>query len=312
MIAETWGVWAGRDCAMVRTPGYGLLFERTGAAVSAALVRIEADDESVAFDTRALALFDAATDRVVLKARDPEAGDDLVFDNDLEHELQLGRAELAVAATDEGLVLGRDGRTVERLAGDRLTLLLPSGREAPLERLERIRPAAPAPGRVAEPGRVAASLQGWALGTGCYRNEDATFRNFTIGTNRFTFGFSFGAVDDADVLHCRASRVRAYESGVLFAPLVRLFASADGLATEVTDDILAAAREDLPAAAPAGESAEPPAGDWWRLDGAEPDGLVLESRAGGRYRLARPSPDNPALIEWFRFTDYRTAGVRPQ
>lgn len=326
MIDRSWGVWAERHALLVRTPGFALLFERYGAApgqpahgrVAVALSRVETGDETVIFDARALALFDVAGNRVVLKARDPEVGTDLVFDNDLDRELDLGRAELDMALTGEELVLGREGRPVERLSGDRLQLVLPSGRPATLGRCERIESVLPQPGYPADEDNIARCLQEWALGTGLYRSPDGIFRSFTIGTNRFSFGFSYGAVGEDDLFHCRAARSRATDTGVIFAPLLRLYARRDRLVIDAAQDFAAAAGEDLlpePPEEPAEEARpEPtvPGPEYWSLCGADPDWLEIEAPAGGRYRLVRPVPENPALLEWFRYRDYAAAGLRPQ
>ncbi|MFO7676441.1 MAG: hypothetical protein R6X12_09025 [bacterium] len=316
-MTESHGVWADRDSLLVRTPGFGLIFERVAGLLSAALVRIESGETALVFETRALALFDPAASRAVLRAKDPEAGNDLVFDNDIEGELELGRVELDVAVTAEGIALGRGGRTVERLACDRLELILPSGRAAALVRLEQVEAGPKRPAAELADG-VDRCLQAWALGTGIYRSPDGIFRSLTIGTNRFSFGFSYGAVEDTDILHVRAARVRATEAGTAFAPVARLFARGDRVAVAAAEDFTASAVPDFepdPAGFDSGAGA-PPAGElapeWWRVTAVEPDGITLESRSGGRYRLARPAPGNPALVEWFRFGDYRAAGRRPQ
>ena len=303
MIARTWGVWADRGAVLVRTPGFALVFERTGERLSAALVRVETGDETLTFDTRALASFDPRRDRTVLKARDPEFGDEFVFDNDVERELAPGRVELTSAAvTGDGLVLGREGRIVERLAGGRLETILPSGRTARLVRLERIIAAEPRPGTPADPGNIARCLQSWPLGTGIYRNDRGTFRSVTIGTNCYSFGFSYGALGEEDILHCRAARVWAGDTGATFAPFFRLLARGGQGAAGAVPDLKTWEQHAAVGLVPGEESAVSGlAAENWRVVGVEPDGIELESRAGGRYRLARPEPGNPALVEWFEY-----------
>lgn len=300
MVSETWGVWADPDCVLIRTPGFALVFERAGGRFLAALARIEAGDETLAFDTRALALFDPVRGLAAIKARDSGVGDEAVIDNDIRRELVLARTELIVAATAGGLALGNAGRVVERLAGDRLETFLPSGRAATLDRLEHITPTSPRPGAPARGDDTGRRLQAWALGTGLYRNTEGTFRSLTIGTNRFSFSFSYGVSGEEDIIHCRAARVRATDAGAAFAPLFRLATRSAGAA----QDIRAEGAADL--AFPG-----PPTGTW-RVTEVAPDGIGLENAAGGSYILARPTPGNPALLEWFEYRDYDSAAVRPQ
>ena len=71
MLDDIYGVWANKDCELIRTSKFSLLFERVGSTISASLKVLNAmDNNRVVFDTRAIAVFDTVTREVTVKAKD--------------------------------------------------------------------------------------------------------------------------------------------------------------------------------------------------------------------------------------------------
>lgn len=314
MIDRLFGVWAGPDCELVRTPGFSLLFQRVGTGGAAALALVSMEQGRVVYDTRLLAFIDPEQGESRVRACDLTDGREPLVELDPDNRLSLGRHALAVTATDDRLVLSLGGRAVEELAGDRLHLLTPLGTLQTLEMVERIAPVEPAPGRECREGEVAACLQEWALGTSVWQNPDTGFVSLNIGTNRHSFAAGFGPVGDDSFVLLRAARVRATRHGAVFVHDCRLVDGSGELTAFLAPDLLAAAREDVKVdVLNFSHLVNRPtdAGVYWLLDRFEPDTITLKGSGAREYRFERPTEDNPALVERFGFREYREALARP-
>jgi hypothetical protein len=315
MFDDTFGVWANRDCELVRTPAFSILFERDGENVIAALVRHQAQGSAVLFDTRAMFLFDGREERSLVRAKGPISGDELVLDTDRERQLTLGEHLCELGVTPDGVTLGIEGAPVEELVreGTLLKLLTPGGRWQELEPLERIVPAEPYDASAADKDNVAACLQEWALGTSAFRSPETDFVTMNIGTNRHAFALGYGIPGPEPVVYCRAARVRSSNNGVVFSQNVRLVDAGEELTAYMAEDNLAAAAAPLAISNAAfGEPVCDPtgAGLYWALDGFEKDRIVLRGAGDKEFRFERPLRDSPLLLERFRFQDYTEADAR--
>lgn len=145
------GVWADRDCELLRTERFALLFECNENTMTSFLQRMDATD-------------------TVLLGKTVFSPDSVL----LQHVHRPGEARQCI---DPGTVQP-DGRL----------RIVVEGRERMLEKIENVAIVAPYEMLKASPLEIGSCLQQWSLGTRC-RCEDGTI-SFEAGTNRHSYTFN--------------------------------------------------------------------------------------------------------------------------
>ena len=145
------GVWADRDCELLRTERFALLFESNGDTTTSLLQRMD------------------ATDTVLLGKT--------VFTPDSVLMQYVHRPGEARQYADPGAVQP-DGRL----------RIVVEGRERMLEKIESFAVSAPYEMLKASPLEIGSCIQQWSLGTRC-RCENGSI-SFEAGTNRHSYTFN--------------------------------------------------------------------------------------------------------------------------
>lgn len=296
------GVWAGRDCELVRTGRFSLLFERQGRAIAAILQTLDFEDDQLGLETWVTAAFDPAAGRALVRSR----GED-------DEPAEPARV-LWAGAADGWLMLSDGDRVVERLclSTGRLRLTGPSGTQLELERVERIAVVPPAEGRPVTSDTLAACLQEWALGSASWQDPERGLATLDIRTNRHLFTVTFGSVDESSLLYLRAARVRCTGDGVVVAPNIRLTRSPSEFTAWMPADNLAVCRADLEVDAGALDldpHSFSSSGSGWLVEGSSPDLILLRGQGDETYELTRPRAGSDPMLERFEYREYEAAAL---
>jgi len=224
MFGNFYGVWANKDCELVRTGKFSLLFERTGETISATLKLLNSKDNKVTFDTRGVAIFDPVDKQVIIKSKDLLSGERFLIDNDTDNKLKLSRQECIVESAPRKLVVKHKEKIIEELSMDKnkLKLLTPNNKWQNLDLVEKIRVVDPYDMRTANKDNIGACLQEWGLGSSFGKDENGNVTTIVINTNKHAYVFSFSRWNRMDVIYCRAARIRSDNNGTVFAQNIRL------------------------------------------------------------------------------------------
>jgi len=309
MLDDIYGVWANKDCELIRTSKFSLLFERAGSTISASLKLLNATDNRIVFDTRAIAAFDTTTRQVTVKAKDLLKGERLLIDDDPGNELQLDSRECMVEDTPRNLVVMSRGKAVEALSKDdnELRLAVPGNRWQNLDLIEKIGIAERYDMKTANADNVGICLQEWGLGSGYVADEQGHVRVITIDTNRHAYIFNLMEWKGTGITYCRAGRIRYDNNGTVFAQNIRLMKNPDELTSFMADDNREAAREKIvindalfnPDACTFARN-----GIYWSVKSVSAEQITLHGCGGEEYTYDRSQKYSANMLEWFEYRDY--------
>lgn len=310
MFDDMYGVWANKDCELVRTSKFSLLFERTGDTISASLKLLNATDNGIIFDTRGIAVLDTVRKQATVKAKDFLKGEGLLIDNDPENKLGLNIQECKVEDTPKNLVVTYKGETIETLSKDEneLRLAVPDNRWRDLDLVEKIKIVEPYNMRIANKDNIGICLQEWGLSSSYARDEQGNARVITIDTNKHSYIFSLMKWKGADIVYCRAARIRYDNNGALFAQNIRLMKNSDEFTSFMPDDNLETTREGIvindalfnPHACTFAKD-----GIYWSVKSLAEDLVTLHGCDGEEYKYDRSEKYLANTLEWFEYRDYK-------
>lgn len=301
-----YGVWAGRDCELVRTAEFELLFTRSGDTLSATLAKIDGKDDVLVFDMRGVVIFDSAKKRVSCKAKDLRTGEELLIDNDSTSTIALSRRECTVVRTANRVVVRSGGEIVEEVlpAEGRMRLHTPDGRRYQLELIEKIDIVDPYDMRMVTRNEIGLCLQEWSLGTRLVKFDfdDGHVASLEINTNKHAYIFSYGSI-----FYCRAARIRSDNNGSVFAQNIRMMAKTGEFTAAIDSNNLATAKKEIVM----NDSLFTPnvctfakEGIYWSLKSFDANLIVLNGCGGEDYRYQRFDKNSPDILEWFAYRDY--------
>lgn len=314
MFEDFYGVWANKDCELVRTGRFSYLFERIGDTVSATLTLLSASDNKITFDRRAMAIYDLANKQVILKAKDLLKGEELLIDNDTNNDLELNCQECVVECTPERTTAKRNGIVIEELIihEGKLKLLTPGHKYQTLDPVERIKIVEPYDMMTANEDNVGACLQEWNLGSSFWEDEKGKVTTITINTNLHCYVFQFNNWwQGIDMVYCRAARVRSNNNGTVFAQNIRLMRMPESFPSWMAGDNLDMTRRMI---AIDDSLFNPDAcffapdlarvGIYWSLKSFD-RGLITLHGCGQEYHYPRPKKISENIVEWFEYKDYQ-------
>jgi len=309
MFDSIYGVWANKDCELVRTSKFSLLFERAGDTVSASLKLLNATDNKILFDSRGIAVFDTVSKQVTAKARDLLKGEGLLIDDDPGNTLDLDCQECIVEDTPQNMVVTCKGETVEALSKgeNRLRLAVCGNRWQDLDLVEKIVTVEPYGMRTANMDNVGACLQEWGLGSGYARDERGDVRVVTIDTNRHSYIFNLMKWKGTDITYCRAGRIRYDNRGAVFAQNIRLMENSDEFTSFMVDDNLGTTSESItindvlfnPDACTSSRD-----GIYWSVRSVGVNLITLHGCGGEEYTYDRSEKHLTSTLEWFEYRTY--------
>jgi len=85
------GVWANKNCELVRTSRFSILFERVSKNILVSLKLLNIEDNVITFDTRGIVVFDSAKKKAMIKAKNLLTGDRLLKGDFTSSDLKLNR-----------------------------------------------------------------------------------------------------------------------------------------------------------------------------------------------------------------------------
>ncbi len=303
------GVWANKDCELVRTAGYSLLFERDGSTLSAALQKISAAKDRIQLNTRAMTVFDNSDESVALKAKDLFDSEKIIIQHPPDNELNLTNETYLIQKTDGKIMLLENGHLREELdiESGRLKMKRTDGRWKILTKIEDIAMTEPydMPVDVTQ-DNVGKRIQEWQLGTRFWKAPDSVFWKIDIGTNRHLYTFTM----NDNFLYCRAARIRSNNNGTVFSQNIRLVARGktrdQGYISYMAADNLEKAGSELEIDNTKFDSACGIAYDidiYWSLHSFK-EGEIKVNGCDQVYER-RPSSKNDAdMLEWIAFMKY--------
>lgn len=307
-----YGVWANKDCELVQTSEYYLLFQRYENNISVTIQRVGYDEDSVIFNSRAAVVFNTKNKKAVMRAKDLYEGDELIVDTDPENTFRLTDYTCLVKNGPDSIVLSYFEKPLEVIykKDNSLKFQSPDGKWQVLTKIEEITPADPYPMLQLTEDNIARCLQEWSLGVGHLKDPGGYNIGIPINTNRHSFIFAFAAYQKQLNIFCRAARIHSDNNGTVFKQNIRLVSAGDMFETSMADDNLAEAGPDLeiidslfrPDTVNVTEQ-----GEYWSLKAYEDSIITLNGN--GQYYNYVPTPMNSdKLYEWFEYTDYEKAG----
>lgn len=303
------GVWANKDCELVRTAGYSLLFERDGSTLSAALQKVSATKNQINLNTRAKTVFDNSDESVTLKAKGLFDSQKIIIQHPPANECKLTDKNYSIEKTDGKVMLLENGQLREELdiEAGRLKMKRPDGRWQTLTKIEAITMTKPynMPVDVTQ-DNVGKRIQEWQLGTRYWKDPDSVFWKIDIGTNQHLYTFTM----NDNFLYCRAARIRSNNQGTVFSQNIRLVARGEnrnhGYIGYMAPDNLEKAGSELDIDNTKFDSACGIAYDidiYWSLH-SYAEGEIKVNGCDQVYER-RPSSKNDAdMLEWITFKGY--------
>ena len=303
-FADTFGVWANKDCELVSTGKYSLLFERIGDSIWASFQLNELRGDTIAFDTRAIVILDSTSRKFMLKAKDLLKGEELLADYDSSNVLSLGKKVCVIRKGKAGPIFESKGEMIWELARvpERLRLLTPAGRWQELSRIERIEVTQPYECAFGSKDNIGYCLQEWELGSEIQKYGDGYNAGILINTNRHAYVFSI-----AGMIYCRAARIRSDNCGTVFAQNIRLMYNVNEFTAAMdADNIQMASREII-----IQDSLFDPTiciysadAIYWSVKSYSDSLIILNGCGGEDYLIERAVADSGERLEWFKYEVY--------
>jgi len=215
------GVWASKDCELVRTAHYSLLFQRNGNILSSTLKKIKVEKNRIQVNTLAKAVFNNADQTAALKAKDLFEGNNIIIQHPPSNNLELQSHFYSIKEESAKISLFKEGQSMEELdtENNQLKIRQPDGKWETLTLIEKIEMTEPYDmSRDVTQENVGRRLQEWRLGTSCWKDPESPFWKIDIGTNQHLYTFTM----NTDFLYCRAARIRSNNQGTVFSQNIRL------------------------------------------------------------------------------------------
>lgn len=263
-----YGVWANKDCELVQTDKFTMLFVRNGSKISAILRQNEREGNVVYSNFLSGYVFDNETKK---------------------YEKVCSHCEKRLPVS-EYLKLENGNLTVNHSAGP-----------LSLELVEKITICPPYEMPLANESNIGECLQSWQLGTSVESLEPDKY-HVQIGTNRHSYVFM-----ESPMVYCRTARLRHNNNGSVFAQNVRMMANSREFTTYMSSDNLAATSEEIvindSLFNPNACVFVPDGSIYWSFISLEPDTILLNG-CGEIYTFGRPPVGNGKIVEWYEYKAY--------
>ena len=300
-VEDFYGVWANKDCEMVRTSKFFILFERAGDFVTASFTTVIPDSDKITYDTRAIAMFDKANGTVITAAKDLFNGDSLLINTDTTNSFRLNKNQYVIARIPQKITISSKNEIVEELSPDSLRIKSPSGRWHELQLVEKIHVVPPYDMRTVTERNLGECLQEWGLTSQFLSDQNQNITTIILNTNQHSYIFMLD-----NMLYCRAARIRSNNNGTLFAQNIRLMSKPGEFTVYTEDDNLAVTREPLTIDDSQFKSDECTFADegvYWSLKSAA-DSTIILNGCGQDYHYAITPKDKNNVLEWFQYLPY--------
>ncbi|MBN1211629.1 MAG: hypothetical protein JXA92_03550 [candidate division Zixibacteria bacterium] len=300
---DTYGVWADDSCEMVRTSRFCILYERAGENLIATLTTISHIGDTVIFDDRGAIVFDSTQKKIIIKSKDLLRGEELLVDNDSAGIIALSNTVCLLEKKPDRLLLTVDNLAVEEyLPGEnKLRLFRADGTRRELTLVEKLDVCRPYDMPETTADSIGICLQLWELGSKAVRHPEGYVTGVEINTNRHSYIFYF-----ANMVYCRAARIRSDNNGTVFAQNIRMMFKPDEFTASMPPDNLAETRQEViivdslfdPKVCIFAED-----GIYWSLKAFD-DSVITINGCGQDYVKKRKSREDPDLLEWFEYQPY--------
>ena len=304
------GVWANKDCELVKTGKYEIMFERIDSRIMASIRSFNRENENIEITTSGIAMFDTVNQHVSIAARDLIDGDSLIMVSLTDSIPELSIIPCKIEKLAEKLVLAKEGEVIEELTsnGKVLRVLFPSGNWQNLELVERIEIASPYEVIKATKDYLGACLQQWQLGTSFMVDNSGNVNAIEIFTNKHSYVFTYNRWGDDIMVYCRAARIRSDNNGTVFDQNIRLMFSNGNFTAYMEPDNFAVSGRNIviedslftPNACYYGKAGT---GIYWSVKEFN-DTLIVVNGCGQDYVYPRPHTDSRRILEWFEFAEY--------
>lgn len=270
-LSSHYGVWVNKDCELVQTSKYTLIFSRQQEKITTIL-------------RRNVNVFDTIYSEFVLG---------YVFDGNLKSYEKIDCSD-----KQKRILIG----DLISLKDNKLELTINSTKKT-LDMIEKIDVSVPYDMPVANKDNIGKCLQNWQLGTIEHKLDLSDFW-IEIGTNKHVYIF----ISNPNQLYCRAACIRSNEHGSVFAQNIRLMFSAYSKEATVSmsDDNYKTSKSYIninnslfkPDACSFENN-----GIYWSFISNEPDTIKLNG-CGDVYKFERPLMDDKKRVEWFKYKEY--------
>ena len=303
------GVWANKDCELVRTAHYSLVFKRNGDILSSSLKKITPEKNRIQVNTLAKAVFNNADQNAALKAKDLFEDDDIIIQHPPSNNLELPNHTYSIKEETGKISLWEDEQLIEELDIENKQLKIKGheGQWKTLTLIEEIEMTEPydMPRNVTQ-DNIGRRLQEWRLGTSYWKDPESPFWKIDIGTNQHLYTFTM----NTDFLYCRAARIRSNSKGTVFSQNIRLVVRGEnrnqGYIGYIPEDNLEKAGSELVIDNSKFDAACGIAYDvdiYWSLNSFK-DGEIKVNGCDQVYERHPSSKDDDRMLEWIAFERY--------
>jgi len=292
-LENFYGVWANKDCELVITSKYSLLFERANDSILATLKQITVKGDKITFVHCTTAIFDTLNKQAIVKKKN------------------LPKQQCHVEAKFDKLIISDNGEIIEELSisENKLKILATHGSRHELELIEKITIIEPYEKPLAERDNIGRCLQEWELGSKDQKYFFGVAKGAVINTNKHSYIFLFAKLFSWEYIYCRAARIRSNNQGSVFAQNIRLMKDprsnrftawmAHNNLEMATKNIVINDSHFNPQACVYAEQVF-----YWSLKSFDKDLIVIHGCGGEDYKYERPKIKAKKLLEWFEFKNY--------
>jgi len=205
-LDKFYGVWANKDCELVRTGKYFLLFEREGETLKSIFIEINANDDKIEYRTRGMAIFDTSM----------KNSDVCIY--------KLPKRKCTVSMASKKISIQENDAVIEELMPSEniLRVLTGANKWQELKLVEKINIVNPYQTTKANAQNIGKCLQEWQLGSKLDHYLGGIGYEVIVNTNKHSYIFSFLKTIWWSFIYCRAARIRSNNQGTVFAQNIRM------------------------------------------------------------------------------------------
>lgn len=265
------GVWANKDCELIRTENFVLYFERSGNQISATIQRIE-----------------KSSDKFVCKL----IGKTIFKDSIVSYKYLNLKLDSLI-----------DPKSIGEVQPNGQLKINANGEQQTLHLIEKINIVASYDMSEVDKDKVGLCLQQWRLGTRLTLDYDQNSISFEAGTNKHNYCF----VIQPGFIYCRAAQIRSNNNGTYFAQNIRLMSNSNESTRYMTKDNRKLSSTDLIIDNSKFDSTKcvfDRNGIYWSMIKFDKDAIFLNGCGGDTYTVVKEKKTSKVITDWIEFIKY--------
>lgn len=291
------GIWANNNCELVQTSKFILLFHRADDTYTSVLWQIVPSQYGMSFKKLGQVNFQSETK----EADGYISNNSDVNESSIESGLLISNISYFIKKEKSKIVLKSKKGISEELnfRGNEITIIFPDKTAEILTLVEKIQIADSRIDPVIQKQNIDECLIKWQLGSKLVIDEK--FLSASIFTNHHSYFFGVRKDLAINILYCRAARIKASNSGIVYHQNIRLMQNPLEYSSWIADNNLDLLSEDLRINEEYFDESCDCDESYWKIKKYNKTVIDLSSHRGVIYRIKRPLVNSEDFIERFEY-----------